>query len=256
MVEEKNEKNPIEIEPILQVEKLVKSYGKRVVVNELSFIVNPGECYCLFGKNGIGKSTTLDCIVGLKTKNDGIVKLDGLDLDKDPINFKLNLGYVPSEPILYEMMTGEEYLKFIGSSYQMIDEVFHRNYQALLIKFDMPESDMKRRISEYSHGMKQKVALMASIIHNPDLWVLDEPTVGLDIMVYKTLVDVINDFKRAKKGILIVSHSIDFIFDVATKACLLNNGVIQTTFDLTSRNPYLKTDMRNLFFSIYKGDKK
>ena len=227
MEEEKNEKNPIEIEPILQVEKLVKSYGKRVVVNELSFIVNPGECYCLFGKNGIGKSTTLDCIVGLKTKNDGIVKLDGLDLDKDPINFKLNLGYVPSEPILYEMMTGEEYLRFIGSSYQMIDEVFHRNYQALLIKFDMPESDMKRRISEYSHGMKQKVALMASIIHNPDLWVLDEPTVGLDIMVYKT-----------------------------TKACLLNNGVIQTTFDLTSRNPYLKTDMRNLFFSIYKGDKK
>ena len=169
MEEEKNEKNPIEIEPILQVEKLVKSYGKRVVVNELSFMVNPGECYCLFGKNGIGKSTTLDCIVGLKTKNDGIVKLDGLDLVKDPINFKLNLGYVPSEPILYEMMTGEEYLKFIGSSYQMIDEVFHKNYQALLIKFDMPESDMKRRISEYSHGMKQKVALMASIIHNPDL---------------------------------------------------------------------------------------
>lgn len=246
-----NNNEIVEKKDILRVEHLSKSYGKRTIINDISFSIKEGECYCFFGRNGIGKSTTLDCVLGIKKKDSGNIILDDIDLDIDPLEFKKHIGYVPSEPTLYEMMTGNEYLDFMASIYGLSESIFEGNKKALSTRFSMAEEDLNRRISEYSHGMKQKVSLIASLLHNPDLWVLDEPTVGLDPMVLKNLEKVIIDLKNHNKSMLIVSHSVDFILNVADKASLINSTSIESTFDIKANNPYLKKDMERLFSKLY-----
>ncbi len=244
-----------EIEVLLKVENLHKQYGKnKVVIKDLSFEVRKGECYALIGRNGIGKSTTIDCIVGLKQKDSGKISIYGYDQDKDPLSYKANFGYCSSEPIAYECMTGKEYLTFIASAYGMIESSFQTNYAALQETFAFPEEDITRRISEYSHGMKQKICLMGSLIHNPDVWILDEPTVGLDIMVYQILVRTAKAFLANNKSILLTSHSIEFINEISTTVAILDDGGVARLLNIRE-NPYLKKDLYHIFFELYE-DKK
>lgn len=246
-----------EIVPILSVEHLEKRFGKQEVVKDLTFKVNPGECFCLFGRSGGGKSTALECIMGLKSKNGGDVQIDGISLDKDSLNFKLNIGFVPSEPALYEFMTGEEFMRFIASSYDMYNDVYEKNYKALLTKFDVPVDEMGRSISSYPYSLKKKVSMMASIIHNPDLWIIDDSTSLYDPMVRSIAIDVVKNFKKAGKGILIVSHDVDFMFDVADRAGVYGDGRIEKVFDIAQQrgNPYVKIDISKIFDS-YRGETK
>ena len=243
-----------EVVTLLEVEDLRKSYGKKVVIDDLSFSIDRGECYALIGRNGIGKSTTIDCIVGLKEKDSGHCRIYGFDQDKDPLSYKANFGYCSSEPVAYECMTGKEYLTFIASAYGMIKGAFDENYEALKQSFNFPEEDITRRIGEYSHGMKQKICLMGSLIHNPDVWILDEPTVGLDIMVYQILVKTAKAFLQNGKAILLTSHSIEFINEISTKVAILDDGGIARNLNI-KENPYLKKDLYHIFFELYE-DKK
>lgn len=244
---EKNEEKRV----TLSVSHLKKSYGKKVIIDDISFSLHEGEVVSLIGKNGIGKSTTIDCIVGLKRKNSGEITILGESLDSDPVLAKLNIGYVPSEPILYEMMSGKEYLSFISACYEVTEKEFRKTYHALVKYFELTEDDMEKRISSYSHGMKQKVALMASIIHNPSIWILDEPTVGLDILVYKKLTKLIEDLKNQGRTIFIASHNIDFVCDLSSRVLILNNGKLEKEIDLI-KSPYLKKEIKNIFLNIYK----
>lgn len=245
------------VEPILSVEHLSKKFKGKEVVNDLNFQIFEGECFCLFGRSGIGKSTALECITGLKEKNEGKILIDGLDLDKDPLNFKFNIGFVPSEPALYDFMTGEEYMRFIASSYDMYDDVYEKNYKALITKFDIPLEETKRRIYTYSYSLKKKFSMMASIIHNPDLWVIDDSTSLYDPMVRSITIEVIKNFKKAKKGILIVSHDVDFMFDAADRAAVFSDGKIEKIFDIkqSKGNPYVKIDIEKIF-NLYRGEGK
>jgi len=236
---------------VLEVNNLHKSYGDRVVIDDVSFKLKAGEIVSIIGKNGIGKSTTIDCIVGLKRKNSGEIKICGTSIDDDSVNAKFNFGYVPSEPVLYESMTGKEYLTFISSCYQVSEKEFRKAYQVLIKYFDLSEQDMNKRIANYSHGMKQKTALIASIIHNPDLWILDEPTVGLDIMVYQQLVKLMIDLKNQGRTIFVASHNIDLVCDISSRVLILNNGKLEKEIDLIA-SPFLKKELRNIFINIYK----
>ena len=156
-----------QIEYAIQIKDLYKSYGKKDVLKGLNVNAKKGEVFGFIGKNGIGKSTTIDCIVGLKDYDSGEILILDTDNKKDPLKAKNLIGYVPSEPVTYEMMSGNEYLQFVASSYGMIQSSFNNNYNFLIKKFGMSPKDMDRKIREYSHGMKQKVCLMASLIHNP-----------------------------------------------------------------------------------------
>ena len=176
----------------ISFEDLHKSYGKKEVLKGITLQIKKGEIFGFLGKNGVGKSTTIDCLVGLKDYNSGTIKIFDLDIKKNPLEAKSLFGYVPSEPMTYELMSGYEYLQFVSAAYEMSQESFDENYQFLKEKFAIGDEDLNRRIIEYSHGMKQKVCLMASLIHNPKLWIMDEPTVGLDVMVYETLLKMIN----------------------------------------------------------------
>lgn len=166
---------------------------------------------------------------------------------------KFDIGYVPSEPTSYEVMSGNEYLQFIASAYGMSQASFENNYNYLVSKFTMSEVDMNRKIKEYSHGMKQKICLMASLIHNPKVWILDEPTVGLDIMVYETLVNMIREFADNGRTVFITSHNIDMVSKLCDRVAIINNGVVDKLFDL-NLDPIKRRDLGKIFFRTY-GEK-
>ena len=241
-------------EVILSIHDLHKSYGKKEVLKGINLDVYKGEVFGFIGKNGAGKSTTIDSVVGLKDFDSGEIIIDGHNIKENPIDAKMAIGYVPSEPVTYEVMTGNEYLEFVASSYDMYQEAFDKNYAFLKKKFMIGEDDLNRKIGEYSHGMKQKVCLMASLIHNPSLWVLDEPTVGLDIMVYQTLMDMLKEFANNGRSVFITSHNIDLVSRVCSRVAIINNGVVAELIDF-AKEPLKRRDLGKIFFDMY-GEKK
>ena len=254
LINEIEEENKIEAPKIpdyvIEIKDLYKSYGKKEVLKGLNLKVKKGEVFGFIGKNGIGKSTTIDCMVGLKDFNSGDILIYGKDVKTQALETKSLIGYVPSEPVTYEIMTGNEYLQFIASSYGMIQSSFNKNYEYLIKKFSMNPLDMNRKIKEYSHGMKQKICLMASLIHNPKIWILDEPTVGLDIMVYEVLLKMIKDFAVYGRTCFITSHNIELVSKVCDRVAIINDGRIVETIDF-KKEPLKRRDLNKIFFKIY-----
>lgn len=251
----KEKKEEKKREVVLSIKDLHKSYGKKEVLKGINLEVYKGEVFGFIGKNGAGKSTTIDCIVGLKDFNSGEIILAGHNVKENPLDAKMELGYVPSEPVTYEVMTGNEYLQFVASSYNMYQESFDKNYEFLKNKFMISDSDLNRKIREYSHGMKQKVCLMASLVHNPTIWILDEPTVGLDIIVYQTLMDMLREFAANGKTVFITSHNIDLVSRICNRVAIINNGVVAELIDF-SKEPLKRRNLSNIFFSTYAVEKK
>ena len=251
----KEKKEEEKREVVLSIKDLHKSYGKKEVLKGINLEVYKGEVFGFIGKNGAGKSTTIDCIVGLKDFNSGEIVLAGHNVKENPLDAKMELGYVPSEPVTYEVMTGNEYLQFVASSYNMYQESFDKNYEFLKNKFMISDSDLNRKIREYSHGMKQKVCLMASLIHNPTIWILDEPTVGLDIIVYQTLMDMLREFAANGKTVFVTSHNIDLVSRICNRVAIINNGVVAELIDF-SKEPLKRRNLSNIFFSTYAVEKK
>lgn len=235
---------------VIEIKDLYKSYGRKDVLKGLNLNVKKGEVFGFIGKNGIGKSTTIDCVVGLKEADDGHILILGKDVKTQALEAKRMIGYVPSEPITYEMMTGNEYLQFIASSYNMLQNSFTQNYNFLMKKFGLNIIDMNRKIREYSHGMKQKICLMASLIHNPKVWILDEPTVGLDIMVYEVLLKMIKDFATYGKTVFITSHNIDLVSKVCDRVAIVNDGKVVNLIDF-NKEPTKRKELSKIFFKTY-----
>lgn len=237
----------------IEIINLHKSYGDKEVLKGISLSVDKGEIFGLLGKNGAGKSTLIDCMIGLKRFNEGQILINNFDIKTKPLEVKNNFGYVPSEPLTYEIMNGKEYLEFIASCYQMSQEAFESNFNFLKNKFELSDDDLLRPIKEYSHGMKQKICLMASLIHNPSLWVLDEPTVGLDIIVYETLVKMMKSYVQNKNTIFVTSHNIDLVAEICDRVAIINDGKIDLLIDL-NKEPFKRKNLKTIFFKVY-GEK-
>lgn len=236
--------------PSIEVDDLHKSYGPKEVVKGISFKVDPGEIFGFIGKNGVGKSTTIDCMVGLKRFEKGTIKICGVDIAQKPLEAKTNFGYVPSEPLTYESMTGNEYLQFIASAFKMKDEEFTANVEKLKKTFDIYDKDLNRRIEEYSHGMKQKVCLMASLVHNPKVWIMDEPTVGLDVSVYEALKKTIVSFAKNGGAVFLTSHNLNLVEEICNRVDIVKDGEIAASLDF-EKNPSDRQMLRKTFFEAY-----
>ena len=238
---------------ILRITSLNKSYGNKQVLKGLNLCVKEGEIFGLIGKNGVGKSTTIDCTIGSKVFTSGEIEINGISIKKNPLEAKKSYGYTSSEPIVYESMTGYDYLVFVASVYNVPAEIFESNLKLLLKKFDLTEDDLASRTGTYSHGMKQKLCLIASLIHNPKIWILDEPTVGLDAMAYESLLSVIQDFVKNGRSVLITSHNLDMVGKICNRIAIINNGVVAREIDL-DRDSYFRTKLNKVFFSVYGGE--
>ena len=241
-----------DVKNILEIKNLYKSYGTKEVLKGINLTVGKGQIVGLIGKNGIGKSTTIDCVTGSKNYNSGEIYINGTNIESNPIEIKKMFGYISSEPCLYETMTGYEYLSFIASVYGVSPSVFPNKVEELRSNFDLTENDLSVKIKGYSHGMKQKLSLIASLLHDPILWILDEPTVGLDIMVYHYLMKYVLDFVKNGKSILITSHNLDFIGKICNRVDIINNGIIFKSINLDENEEY-RGKLDQVLTEIYGG---
>lgn len=210
----------LEKEPSISIKNLHKAYGKKQVLKGINLDVYSGELFGFIGRNGIGKSTTIDCIIGVKRFDEGEITLAGYDVVDEAVDSKRTFGYVASEPTCYDIMTGYDYLEFVASIYGVGEKEFKQNYKYLIGRLSLKEEDLRLPISGYSHGMKQKLCLVASLLHSPDIWILDEPTVGLDIMAVEELKKMMREYANHGKTVFITSHNIELVSklcDIHTK---------------------------------------
>lgn len=234
------------------IEDLYKSYGEKEVLLGLNLEVHEGELFGFIGRNGIGKSTTIDCMIGAKKFNKGRIELNGYDIVKDPIDAKKSLGYVASEPTCYEEMTGYDYLEFVASIYGMTEGYFRRNSEYLCNRLQLNLEELNNPISDYSHGMKQKLCLVASLIHSPKVWVLDEPTVGLDIMAVEELKKMLREYANHNNTVFVTSHNIELVSKICDKVAIINDGKVVALYDL-NKNPNKRLQLSKIFLDTYGG---
>ena len=233
------------------IDKLNKSYGSKKVLTDLSLEVYEGELFGFIGRNGIGKSTTIDCMIGMKKFDSGSIKIYDHDIVTEPIEVKKIIGYVSSEPILYEEMTGIEYLKFISNIYKVDPSTFNEKYKKLCERLEFKFEDLSYQISGYSHGMKQKLSLISSIIHDPKIWILDEPTVGLDFLAVEELKKMMVEYAKKGNTVFLTSHNIDFVSDICNRVAIINKGNVKGLFNL-DEDPSIKTKLKDIFIKIYE----
>ena len=236
--------------PAIRIIDLYKSYGPIEVLKGLNLEVYKGELFGFIGRNGIGKSTTIDCMIGVKRFNSGKIEIEGYDITEEPLIAKSRFGYVASEPTCYETMTGYEYLEFIASVYQISEKEFASNVEYLAKRLVLTDEDLSKYIASYSHGMKQKLCLIASLLNNPDVWILDEPTVGLDIMAVEELKKMMREYANHDKCVFITSHNIDIIAKICDRVAIINNGKVVELMDL-NKDPNKRLQLGRIFLNIF-----
>ena len=236
--------------PAIRITDLYKSYGTKEVLKGLSLEVYKGELFGFIGRNGIGKSTTIDCMIGVKKFNSGEIEIEGYSIKEEPLIAKSRFGYVASEPTCYETMTGYEYLEFVASIYQISEVEFANNVNYLTKRLVLTDEDLMKYISSYSHGMKQKLCLIASLLNNPDVWILDEPTVGLDIMAVEELKKMMREYANHDKCVFITSHNIDIISRICDRVAIINDGKVVELMDL-NKDPNKRLQLGRIFLNIF-----
>ncbi len=236
--------------PTIAIKDLYKSYGEKKVLKGLNLEVFEGELFGFIGRNGIGKSTTIDCMIGAKQFNGGTITLCGYDVVAQPLEAKRCYGYVASEPSCYEVMTGIDYLEFIAGVYKISEGEFRRNYTYLCNRLKLAETELYNPVSDYSHGMKQKLCLVASLLFNPKIWVLDEPTVGLDIMAVEELKKMMREYANHDKTVFVTSHNIELVSKICDRVAIINDGKVSALYDL-NKEPNRRLQLSKLFLETY-----
>lgn len=200
---------------MLSIRNLSKSYkGGKLAVDNLSIDVNPGEIYGFIGHNGAGKTTTLKAVVGVLDFTEGDIFIDNVSIKKDPIQCKKITAYIPDNPDIYEHLTGIGYINFISDIYQVPKDKREERLKKYADAFEMTPN-LGDLISSYSHGMKQKLAIISALIHKPKLLVLDEPFVGLDPKASHTLKTFMSELCEEGSAIFFSTH----VLEVAEKLC-------------------------------------
>ena len=199
---------------MLKLEHLTKIYGEKKAVDDLTLEIKPGEICAFIGHNGAGKTTTLKMCCGILQADSGEVWVDGISVRKNPLEAKRKLAYLPDNPDLYEYMTGIQYLNFIADIFGVDAQTRAERIAAYSEKFALT-ADLAQPISAYSHGMKQKLAIISALLHDPKLILMDEPFVGLDPVAAHQLKQVMRDFCSAGGAIFFSTH----VLEVAEKLC-------------------------------------
>lgn len=217
---------------MLAVKNLTKQFGSHAAVHDVSFSVAANEIFSLIGPNGSGKTTIVKNIVGLLHPSIGSVTVGGFDVVEKPREAKSLIGYIPDEPNVWQKMTGEEFLHFVGTLYEMDEESRIRKIRELLPIFHL-EKITGQYFEEYSRGNKQKFSILAALLHSPRLLIIDEPIVGLDPTSARIAQRVFADFASGGGAILLVTHTLSVAQILATKIGVLKNGrlVASGTFE-------------------------
>ena len=241
---------------LLEIESLTGGYTRRNVLEDVTFSVNKGEIVALIGLNGAGKSTTIKHIIGLMEPKKGSIKINGVTIKENRDGYRSQFAFIPESPILYDELTLEEHLKLTAMAYGLEEREYEERIPHLLKEFRM-EKRMKWFPSHFSKGMKQKVMIMSAFLIKPDLFIIDEPFVGLDPLAINSLLSLMAERKKAGAGILMSTH----ILATAEKYCdrfvILHNGKVKaqgTLEELREAFQLKGASLDEIYMELTKGE--
>jgi len=226
---------------ILSIKNLSKSFGDKRVIDDLSLSIGQGKIFGLLGPNGAGKTTTINCIVDLLDYDKGEITIFDKDLKKEAIYIKKRIGILfENNDDLFIHLKGEEHLQFVGEIYGLKKAEIKRRIDELLNYFELND-DRYKLIEEYSKGMKKKLAIASILLHNPDFIILDEPFDGLDTLTVIKVKKLIKASKEKGKTVLITSHILSYIEDIADEVAIINKG--KKVFQASTK--YIRSKVKN-----------
>lgn len=240
---------------VLEVKDFSKKYkgAKNYSAKNISFQVKSGEVLGLVGSNGAGKSTTIKCITGILPFTEGKIYVNGYDVQKQPVLAKRCVGYVPDDHSVYDKLSGREYADYMGSLFGVDKEIKKERIENLAATFNI-KSAMRRQIAGYSHGMKQKICLIGSLVHSPKLWILDEPMMGLDPQTMKDVRHCIKDYARKGNAVVFSSHNLEVVEKVCDKVAIIKDGELVSFFDLNEAKKDSSFSLEQKFMQINGAD--
>ncbi len=209
----------------VEVESVSKSFGSIKAIRNVSLAIKEGEILGLLGPNGSGKSTTMKIILGIQKPDSGIVKVYDLNVGERPVEAKMKIGYVPDIPYLYDYLTAAEYLDFVGVSYGIEPEIRQQRVDELLQALHM-EKHVNEVMSGFSQGMKQKISIVAALIHRPRILILDEPLNGLDPRSARIVKELLHRLAREGVAILFSTHVLEIAEAICHRVTIMNEGSV------------------------------
>lgn len=211
---------------MLEIQNLTKHYkGSDKGVSNVNIHVEKGDIYAFIGHNGAGKTTTLKCITGIHDYEEGEIFIEGIDLRENPLECKSRFAYIPDNPDLYEYLTGIQYLNFVADVFQVSAKERAERVEKYAEAFEITES-LGDLISTYSHGMKQKLAIISALIHEPKLLILDEPFVGLDPKAAVTLKEIMKELCEKGGAVFFSTHVLDVAEKLCNKVAIIKAGKV------------------------------
>lgn len=210
---------------MIEINGVSKSYNRGSVkaVDNVTLTVNNGEIFGFLGPNGAGKTTLIKMITGILNPDQGSIHINGINTRKQPMDAKMQLGFVPDDPNIFSRLTGIEYLNFMADIYEVPYEVRVHRMQQLLQRFEMA-SAASDQIQSYSHGMKQKIVVIGALLHSPPVWILDEPMTGLDPRSSFDLKEMMREHADAGNTVFFSTHVLEVAEKVCDRVAIINKG--------------------------------
>lgn len=241
---------------MIEVKNLSKIYDNdHLAVDDISFKVDSGKIFGFLGPNGAGKSTTIKSIVGIIKKSKGSITINGLSLEQNPLDYKRQFSYVPDNPELFDKLTGNDYINFISDIYQLDTTTRKERLEKYLSIFDIRDA-MNDQISSYSHGMQQKLALIGALIHEPEVFILDEPMVGLDPKSSYNLKEHMRERANEGKTVFFSTHVMEVAENICDEIAIISKGkiVAMGTMEELRQRSHNEGSLESLFLELTKDE--
>ncbi|MCC6421581.1 MAG: ABC transporter ATP-binding protein [Gemmataceae bacterium] len=242
---------------MIELDQVSKSYGNKLAVDRLSLHIERGELFAFLGPNGAGKTTTIKMMCGLLFPSAGTVRIGGFDLQSDGEQARRLISYVPDQPFVYERLTGREFLQFIAGMYGMEPERARARTAQLIEVFRLHDfvDDLTQN---YSHGMRQRTVFAAALLHEPQVLIVDEPTVGLDPPSVRLLKDLLRQEARRGATIFLSTHSLDVAQELAGRIGVVNHGRLVACGTLADLRRQAANDgsLEEVFLALIEEEKK
>lgn len=236
---------------VLKIQNLTKRYGDKIAVDNLSLEINSGEIYGFIGHNGAGKTTTIKSCRGLLEFDEGAIYVDGISIKENPLECKRRLSYLPDNPDLYDFMSGIKYLNFVADIYGMEKEERESQIKKLAGMFGITD-DLAQPINSYSHGMKQKLALISAFMHKPKLVLLDEPFVGLDPVASHRMKEEMRNVCREGAAVFFSTHVLEVAEKLCDKIAIIRDGKL--VISGTTQEVKGAASLEDIFLKLEEND--
>ena len=213
---------------MIEIKNVTKKYGTKVALDDVSFTVGDGEIFAFIGHNGAGKTTLIKAIVGIHDFDEGDILINDKSIKTDAVDCKMEMAFVPDNPELYENMKAIDFINFICDMYEVDEETRDKNIKKYAKMFEI-EENLNDVIASFSHGMKQKIALISALAHDPKILIMDEPFVGLDPKAVFDVKEVMNEMVKEGKIVFFSTHILDVAEKLCSKVAIIKNGKLVKT---------------------------